>query len=62
MCIVVVQSPGGGGGGESCLLPVVLDTSDKLDGCIAMPSAAGQDGQRTKRQPGEVWLQDLVES
>lgn len=59
MCIVVVQSPGGGG--ESCLLPVVLGTSDKLDGCIAMPSAAGQDGQSVNRQPGELWLQDLVE-
>lgn len=58
--VMVVQRPGGGG----CWpLAVVLGTGDELGGCVAMPSAAGPDGQTagTDGQPGELWLQDLVE-
>lgn len=58
--IVVVQRPGGGG----CWpLAVVLGTGGELGGWVAMPSAAGPDGQTagTDGQPGELWLQDLVE-
>lgn len=44
-------------------MAVVLGTGDELGGCVAMPSAAGPDGQTagTDGQPGELWLQDLVE-